>query len=209
MTNDYASTLDSYADRVGDWMQLSDGRALYPNDPRPEDFHIENIAHALSQICRFGGHSLSFYSVAQHSVLVSRICPPHLALEGLMHDAAEAYIGDMIRPLKHDNSTLGRAYEAVERKIEIALSVRFNLQGYIWTADPYGWPSDVKHADNVILATEARDVMAPPPQPWNTLPLPLEERIVPLTSSEAKTLFWDTYMELTKHRGTETRTRPA
>jgi hypothetical protein len=87
-------------DRRGDWMQTFTGRAFYPLDPRPEDIDPVDIAHALSLICRYGGHSSRFYSVAEHCVLMSHAVAPEHALWALLHDATEAYLGDMIRPLK-------------------------------------------------------------------------------------------------------------
>src|SRR5262245_27549306 len=100
--------------RIGDWMQTISGRKFWPLDPRPEEVCIEDIGHALSLVCRFGGHCHTFYSVAEHSVRVSLLAEDMakssahwtdenirmIALSGLLHDAAEAYIGDMVRPLK-------------------------------------------------------------------------------------------------------------
>ena len=83
------------------WFLTTTGRQFWPASPDPEQIQIEDIAHALSNLCRFGGHTREFYSVAQHSVLVSQNVPDDLRLVGLMHDATEAYCGDMIRPLKN------------------------------------------------------------------------------------------------------------
>ena len=90
------------AERYG-WFVTASGRRAFVEDPRACDLVIEDIAHALSNICRFGGHCSRFYSVAQHSVCVSALVErtrPDLALHALLHDAAEAYVGDVIRPIK-------------------------------------------------------------------------------------------------------------
>lgn len=188
--------------QFNDWMQTASGKAFYPNTCKPGDFDIEDIAHALGNVCRFGGHTLFHYSVAQHSVLVADYMIANAgrySLEALMHDATEAYIGDLIRPLKHDGSALGEAYLAVEKKLEQALASQFGL-----TYDLFGWPDIVKHCDNVALATEARDVMCAPPQPWHALPTPMVQRIVPLTPADASRLFLERYEMLVKQRGQET-----
>lgn len=93
-------------------------------DPHSYDYEIEEIAHALSNICRYTGHCSPFYSVAEHSVYVSHLVPPEFALEGLLHDASEAYIGDVSKPLKE----LLPAYKAIEEEVEKAIANHFNLQ---------------------------------------------------------------------------------
>lgn len=86
--------------------------------------HIDDISNALSKINRFGGHTSAFYSVAQHSVLVAHMAPDHLKKAALLHDAAEAYLGDVIAPLKY---ILGNAYKSIEREFEMAIAAKFNL----------------------------------------------------------------------------------
>lgn len=88
-------------DRRGGWMQTYTGKAFYPLDPRPDEVCIDDIAHALSQIPRFGGHARRHYSVAQHSWHMSCLFGnPLLAYQALLHDAQEAYLGDIVQPLK-------------------------------------------------------------------------------------------------------------
>lgn len=91
--------------------------------PEEYDFDIEEIATALSNLCRYTGHVNQFYSVAEHSVLVSRIVPDRLALAGLLHDASEAYLGDVSSPLKK----LLPEYKAIEARVQQAIATRFNL----------------------------------------------------------------------------------
>ena len=92
--------------------------------PTPQMIEIEDIAHALSNICRYGGHSKKFYSVAQHSLFVCLLAPKHLKKEALLHDAAEAYTGDVVKPLK---VILGEKYECIEAGFMRAISARFGL----------------------------------------------------------------------------------
>jgi hypothetical protein len=90
--------------RTGDFMQTYTGRQYWPMDPRPHEVYIEDIAHSLSLQCRYAGHCIKFYSVAEHSVLIARHLAatraPEVAFAGLLHDAPEAYCVDIPRPLK-------------------------------------------------------------------------------------------------------------
>ncbi len=174
--------------RIGDWMQLSDGTPFWPLDPRPGDFDIEVIADHLSKICRFNGATKEFYSVAQHCVLVSYLTPPEHALAGLLHDAWEAYSTDMIRPIKHDDSM--EAFRHIERRGEAALAEQFGLE--------YPWHASVRHADDVALATEKRDLMAPPQRDWHPLPEPNASLIRPENWHYARELFMWRYVFLTQ-----------
>lgn len=92
--------------------------------PHASMINIEDIACGLSKICRFGGQTNAFYSVAQHSVLVAALAPDYLKKEALLHDAAEAYIGDIIKPLKH---ILGKKYKGIEESFNTAIGVHFGV----------------------------------------------------------------------------------
>jgi hypothetical protein len=133
--------------RRGDWISTYSGRPFYPLDPRPEDISIYDIAHALSQLCRFAGHTRVFYSVAQHSVLASTIVSPNRRLEALLHDAAEAYVVDVPRPLKR----MLPAYRDIESRIDEVIRARFKL--------PRRPSVEIRIADEEMLATEGRDLM--------------------------------------------------
>lgn len=176
------------AERIGDWFQTVSGVKFYPLDPRAEDIDIGDIAHGLAHQCRFAGHVRRFYSVAQHSVLVSRILPAELALVGLLHDAAEAYTGDLIRPMKLALREQTPAFDAIEQRIEFLIAEVFGL--------PFPWPPEVKHADNVLLATERRDLL-PVQREWSLREAPLADVIRPWGPREARTHFMSRFVALT------------
>lgn len=103
------------------------GKEINLLNPCEDDIDIFDIAQALSNICRFGGHLNQFYSVAQHSILVMAIVEPwnaDLALEALLHDATEAYLGDVISPLKH---LLGASYKTLEANFETVIAQKYLL----------------------------------------------------------------------------------
>ncbi len=161
----------------GDWIQTYTGVAFYPLDPRPEDVRIEDIAHALALENRFPGTTRVPYSVAEHSVRVSEALDAHwpdatpdVLLAALLHDASEAYIVDVPRPIKA--SLVG--YAEIEAHVTEAICARFGL-----TADVLGDPR-IKQCDDDLLATEARDLLAAlPPQPWNLRGVALPDAIIP------------------------------
>ena len=189
-------------ERKGDWFLTYTGRQFWPFDPRPDDVCIRDIAHHLAQICRFNGGTRVPYSVAQHSLMVADLLPPPLAFYGLLHDATEAYVGDMVRPLKRGLPE----YQRVEAEIWAAIVQKFRIEtnpsftffdaaGRVVTAE-----AKVKEADNVALMTERRDLLVPSPHGWSNRAEPHPETIRPLSASEAETRFLQRYDELAAGR---------
>lgn len=129
----------------GHYMRTYSGRQFWPMDPKAEEIDIEDIAHHLAMQCRFNGATKSFYSVAEHCVIGSYLVPPEDAFEFLMHDAAEAYLGDLIRPMKN-HSILGDEYKRIEAMAEKQVKIRFGL------ADEM--PQTVKRVDTALCVIE-------------------------------------------------------
>jgi len=141
------------------FIQTYSGKLFYPLDPDPELIVVDDIAHGLANQCRFAGQAVRrYYSVAEHSYHVSRICLEEDALWGLLHDAAEAYLGDLPRPLKHA-STLGPSYRRAEAKLMRAICERFDL--------PAREPKSVDTADAAMLLAEQRDLVGEPACGWD------------------------------------------
>lgn len=165
-------------------IQLTSGAEIDLQDPDFTHVPIEDIAHGLSNNCRFVGQCAKFYSVAEHSVLVSLSVPDH-ALFGLLHDGAEAIIGDVSSPLKR----LLHDYKVIERRLEVALWRRFGLGDTL--------PPEVKSADYRVLAAEIQSLM-PQNHDWvkkqNIEPAPVP--ILALDPVKAKQLFLARYREL-------------
>jgi 5'-deoxynucleotidase YfbR-like HD superfamily hydrolase len=146
------------------WIQTFTGKQFFPLHPKPQQICIRDIAHALSNICRFNGHSLRHYSVAEHSV---RVCcllndrGPAEQLWGLLHDAAEAYLGDIVSPVKprlfvhfagvcqYADET--HSFSRIEDELLRLVIERFGLT--------WPMPESVKAADRTMHATEVRDLL--------------------------------------------------
>lgn len=103
---------------------------------------IKDIAHSLANTCRYNGHCPKFYSVAEHSVLAAELCQDY-PREALMHDAAEAYLGDVVTPFKN---YLGEYFHKLESAVETMIAKRFGLR--------YPMPQEVKDVDRALLVTE-------------------------------------------------------
>lgn len=172
--------------RKGDWMQTYTGRQFWPLDPRPEEVCIEDIAHALSMICRYNGHCNEFYPVAQHSVLVSDALSEEYKLWGLLHDASEAFVVDVVRPLK----PYLMGYKEIEQNVMNAIATRFEL--------PLEIPEEVKRVDNAILADEMAQLMNKPPADWGLTEPPLGVTITPWVPAMAERIFLERFKWLTK-----------
>lgn len=158
--------------------------------PEESKITIEDIAHALSHLCRFTGHTQQFYSVAQHSIHCSYIVPPEDAMEALMHDAAEAFVGGMASPLKR---VVGDAFLLIEQRVEREIAKRFNLR--------FPWPQSVKDADLAMLATERRYLMHPMHPSarndlWDCGDIEPRIKLVPMQFETACYLFLERYHEL-------------
>lgn len=165
-------------------IRLLSGRYFSFEQPTDCRFTVNDVAHALAHLCRFTGHTRRFYSVAEHSVLASRIAPPELRMDVLMHDAAEAFIGDVSSPLK----AMLPEYREIEARVAHAVCERFGLS--------WPMPGAVKRADLAMLQAERMWVIrcreewaclegispGPPPEFW--------------TPQEARRRFLARYREL-------------
>ena len=184
------------------------GRKFWPLDPKPEEVAIEDVAHALSLICRFTGHTYCFYSVAEHSLRVSHLVEKlalsdwrklvgkatgehswarKVALWGLLHDASEAYLCDLPSPIKRAPG-IRQIYKVVEAHLMESIAVHFDLTPHE--------PALVKDADRILLNTEMRDLMT------DCIPYegyePLPETIYPMDAQHAEVEFMRRFEALSK-----------
>src|SRR5688500_9233768 len=181
----------------GPYLQTISGRWVNPFDPDPSQLDAGDIARALANQCRFGGHSRVFYSVAQHSVIVAELVEQRGGdaedvFAALMHDASEAYLGDMPHPLKH-RSPLGAAFKEAEAHLERAIDDRFGIRSDV---------PEIKRADRALLATERRAFSA---ETWHRPELegiePLELELEAWPPDRAAEEFAARFAELDRARG--------
>ncbi len=162
------------------------GNRFYPLEPRIDHVAIEDIAHGLAYQCRFNGQTREFYSVAQHSLIVASLVPPPLQLAALLHDAAEAYLGDMVKPLK----VLLPAFAALEDQVSALIAAAFAID--------FSDYAPIKRADLIALATEKRDLMPHSAERWAYLDdiRALPEPISAMSPGQAKQAFLARFAEL-------------
>lgn len=160
--------------RCDAWIQTASGLCFKPWAPDPVQVRLSDVAHALSNICRFNGHTIFHYSVAQHSILVAteleemtagdfharQLCPStrqRVALLGLVHDAAEAYVGDIVSPIKRHVPV----FDEIETLVMATIYQAFKLE-----PPTLAEAAVVREADLRMLLTEKRDLHRSEPQSW-------------------------------------------
>lgn len=166
------------------WIQTFTGRCFYVLDPNPADICIEDIVHALSMICRFGGHIRKFYSVAQHSVFVASNVAPQHRKWALLHDAAEAYVGDMTSPLKAEMAE----FRFAEARVQAAIAIAFGLLGPM--------PPEIKVADKRAMETERLQLFAGKVLKWESECDSFHVPLQALPPEKAKISFLKTWKRL-------------
>ncbi len=175
------------------WIQTYTGKKFYPLRPTPDMIDIEDIAKGLSHQCRFAGQLFRHYSVCQHSVHVSSLCPEEDSLWGLLHDASEAYLVDVPKPLKDLPELAG--YRKIEARLMAVICDKFGL--------PVEMPSAVHEADMRVLVAEAQDLKSPLQEGWAAF-LGAYKRpwftIQPWTPDEAMDAFLDLFHTLMRNR---------
>jgi hypothetical protein len=178
--------------RLGNWMQTVSGRQFWPLDPHVDDIDINDIAHALAMQPRYGGHCRQFYSVAEHSYLVSKEVEMRYgtapARAALLHDASEAYLVDIPRPIKAHLSN----YKQLETALCECIARKYGV--------PYPWPKEVLEIDERILLDERERLLtkspAPPGDGWPDHLEPTGAVILGLFPDRAKMLFLARFNEL-------------
>lgn len=162
--------------RIGNWISTSTGAEFYPLDAQLDEIFIQDIAGALSKLCRYGGHCMSFYSVAEHCVLLSRFIKEPYKLTALLHDASEAYLVDIPGPIKPFLTN----YTEIEDKLMTAIAEKFNFA--------YPLPDIVKSLDRNMLKDEMEQNMLHTPE-WVAGMFPLGIKLQYWSPEQAETEF--------------------
>ena len=177
--------MSNYLKESGWWIETYTQKRFNPFlDGAVDQIDIVDIGHALANTCRFSGHCNRFYSVAQHSVLVSEFCDPENKLWGLLHDASEAYLGDIPSPIKRGLTD----YQEMEKRVQKLIAEKFEL---VWPIPP-----QVKEIDLRALRTESIDLMNVS-EHWEVASLePLVDGIIPYLPARAEEMFLHQYTML-------------
>lgn len=181
-----------------DYIQLHSGKKFHYNNYDPAEIHAVDIAHALARCCRYAGHTMAHYSVAEHCIILTRYALAEtgdldLALWALLHDGTEAYIPDIPRPLK--NLPGMEAFIEMEDKIMHQIAVRFQLKGH-------EIPEWVHTQDKLILHDEALQVFDHPPvDDWHLKWAPgIGATIKFYSEGEAEILYFNLLTDLLRAR---------
>lgn len=168
------------------WLLTHSGKHFDLIDPQPDMIDVVDIVKGLARESRFAGQTRYYYTVAQHSVMASQIVAPEFAMEALMHDASEAYIKDIPRPLKQ----LLPEYRMIEARVQGAICDRFGL--------PPIQSAAVTEADIIMLATERRDLMPEDATEWPILAgvRPLDKRLSAVNYNHAECMFMQRFLEV-------------
>ena len=180
-------TTDGIKRIIGPTILLRSGTYFDFENPKGSAITIHDIANALSHICRFTGHCHTFYSVAEHSVHCSNLVPEKDAYAALMHDAAEAVMGDVSRPLK----SLLPDYKRIEKRVEEAILAKFGL--------PAQLPASVKEADMKMLRIEQRECMLNHDDWFGTSPIVMASIVQFLPPVEAYAAFIKRFHQVRTH----------
>lgn len=156
-------------------IRLYTGKYFNPLEPDPDMIDIEDIAHSLSMQCRFGGHTKIFYSVAEHCMNVSLNAPVRHELAGLLHDASEAYLYDIPRPIKRN--LIG--YKEMEDRLMVVIAQKFGFQ--------YPLSDHIKRLDELTLKWE-----------WENLVIKYTNVYKPMPPHDAKLEFLKLFNSLSK-----------
>ena len=166
------------------WILTYSGKQFFPFNPKLDQICIQDIAHALSMICRYTGHCKELYTVSQHSCYISDYCPDELKLEGLLHDATEAYLADINQPTKE----FLPEYRELESNLDKLIRNKYGLP---LEMSPY-----VKSLDMAILNNE-REVLLPESKwDWGIGNQKLDLIITPWSPAEAEKEFLERFMRL-------------
>lgn len=184
---------------VGDFIETYTGKFFYLLNPKERDVDIIDIAHSLSQLCRYTGHTQNFYSVAEHSYFASHIIDEKYALEALLHDAVEVYMNDMSRPVKRSialkSNKLYDNYKEIEQNIEKIIAKKYKLQ--------FPFPEEVKKIDNIMLYLEAHQLHFKKIDKWNFPIIIANKNLITIQNYKPKEIekrFLNRFIELTEKR---------